>query len=530
MPSVVLSGGHELTAEELIWIDCNYEGDDSDGSYDAPATSFFQAKNLSTPNKSCIFAYKSGTHHEIISDDTKTTSGSYHSYFVNHPRSADSYICCPYFFSTKVIAEAANLTVKLYAISTFNVSASNLYLINMNMEFDIYENAQYPICTNLGGYKTDECLQIKNSYLKFITNGYSFYFAYCNMVSNDFIKNCVLEADGISGWYPNRLAKATDSVFFIRSDSIFSLRDVMAGTLINCYTNVQPAATNAKASLNVDTSLFVNESNYKIETSEGTRDDIGIYAGEYFLLNKKYFFKYQSNEQGSDYGDSYIILNSDGELEFVNPEESFGIAADIPINKELFEALEAFLENEPTLSLQLVAWTAEQGYSNKEIANVLLPLKMIKQKQDIDCLNWQMLTNITVNVNKSAAAELFFFCSIDSGETWIAYQPDTDSWADVDIEDTSAVMELGMSLETFQSLVQERSKYLLSSNTLRFAIGINQGTVNSQVSLTNISLQFKKEGLWQAGIYNTDYTYAYGTDFIEVTLNKAGDYKINYKG
>ena len=150
-------------------------------------------------------------------------------------------------------------------------------------------------------------------------------------------------------------------------------------------------------------------------------------------------------------------------------------------------------------------------------ANVKLPPQTIIQKADVDIQSAEELSNIIVTHTGTAIVKIS--CSIDSGMSWIKY--DGSSWVATEFDD-------GMDIDTIQGLTVEQLDYITQANKVRFAFYIEPQTIDDNIVLQNIKFSMKKEGLWTSCILNTDYTYGRGTDFIEFTAKKAGDYLINY--
>ena len=148
---------------------------------------------------------------------------------------------------------------------------------------------------------------------------------------------------------------------------------------------------------------------------------------------------------------------------------------------------------------------------------VKLPPQTIIQKTDVDIQNAEELSNIIVTHTGTAIVKVS--CSIDSGTTWIKY--DGSEWVTTELAD-------GMDIDTIQGLTMEQLDYLVKANKVRFAFYIEPQNIDDNIVLQNIKFSMKKEGLWTSCILNTDYTYGRGTDFIEFTAKKAGDYLINY--
>lgn len=148
---------------------------------------------------------------------------------------------------------------------------------------------------------------------------------------------------------------------------------------------------------------------------------------------------------------------------------------------------------------------------------VKLQPQTIVQKTDVDIQTAEELSNIVITHSGSAIVRIS--CSIDSGMSWIKY--DGSSWVTTELSE-------GMDIDTIQGLTAEQLDYLVQSNKLRFAFYIAPQTIDDNIVLQNIKFSMKKEGLWTSCILNTDYTYGRGTDFIEFTAKKAGDYLINY--
>lgn len=150
-------------------------------------------------------------------------------------------------------------------------------------------------------------------------------------------------------------------------------------------------------------------------------------------------------------------------------------------------------------------------------AQVKLPPQTIVQKTDVDIQNAEELSNIIVTHTGTATVKVS--CSIDSGTTWIKY--DGSKWVTTELSE-------GMNIDTIQGLTSEQLDYITQANKVRFAFYIEPQNIDDNIVLQNIKFSMKKEGLWTSCILNTDYTYGRGTDFIEFTAKKAGDYLINY--
>lgn len=148
---------------------------------------------------------------------------------------------------------------------------------------------------------------------------------------------------------------------------------------------------------------------------------------------------------------------------------------------------------------------------------VKLPPQTIVQKTDVDIQNAEELSNIIVTHTGTAIVKVS--CSIDSGTTWIKY--DGSKWVATELSE-------GMNIDTIQGLTSEQLDYITQANKVRFAFYIEPQNIDDNIVLQNIKFSMKKEGLWTSCILNTDYTYGRGTDFIEFTAKKAGDYLINY--
>lgn len=150
-------------------------------------------------------------------------------------------------------------------------------------------------------------------------------------------------------------------------------------------------------------------------------------------------------------------------------------------------------------------------------AQVKLPPQIIIQKTDVDIQTAEELSNIIVTHTGTAIVKIS--CSIDSGMSWIKY--DGSSWVTTELSE-------GMDIDTIQGLTVEQLDYITQANKVRFAFYIEPQSIDNNIVLQNIKFSMKKEGLWTSCILNTDYTYGRGTDFIEFTAKKAGDYLINY--
>ena len=148
---------------------------------------------------------------------------------------------------------------------------------------------------------------------------------------------------------------------------------------------------------------------------------------------------------------------------------------------------------------------------------VKLPPQTIVQKTDVDIQNAEELSNIIVTHTGNAIVKVS--CSIDSGMSWLKY--DGSNWVATELSE-------GMGIDTIQGLTSEQLDYITQANKVRFAFYIEPQNIDDNIVLQNIKFSVKKEGLWTSCILNTDYTYGRGTDFIEFTAKKAGDYLINY--
>lgn len=148
---------------------------------------------------------------------------------------------------------------------------------------------------------------------------------------------------------------------------------------------------------------------------------------------------------------------------------------------------------------------------------VKLPPQTIIQKTDVDIQTAEELSNIIITHSGTAIVKIS--CSIDSGMSWIKY--DGQSWVATELSD-------GMDIDTIQGLTTEQLDYITQANKVRFGIYIEPQSIDDNISLQSIKFSMKKEGLWTSCVLNTDYTYGRGTDFIEFTAKKAGDYLINY--
>ena len=152
-------------------------------------------------------------------------------------------------------------------------------------------------------------------------------------------------------------------------------------------------------------------------------------------------------------------------------------------------------------------------------ATVLLQPQTIKQITDIDVTTAEEISNIIVTHTGTAVVKVS--CSIDGGMSWLKYDTQLGLW-------TPTELSGGNTIDEIQGLTAEQASYLVRDNQLRFAFYIEQQSIEDNIEITNIKFSLKKEGLWTSCILNTDYIYGRGTDFIEFTAKKAGDYLINY--
>lgn len=152
-------------------------------------------------------------------------------------------------------------------------------------------------------------------------------------------------------------------------------------------------------------------------------------------------------------------------------------------------------------------------------ATVLLPPQTIKQKTDIDVTTAEEISKIIITHTGTAMVKVS--CSIDGGISWLKYDTQLGLW-------TPTELSSGNTIDEIQGLTAEQASYLVRDNQLRFAFYIEQQSIEDNIEITNIKFSLKKEGLWTSCILNTDYIYGRGTDFIEFTAKKTGDYLINY--
>lgn len=262
--------------------------------------------------------------------------------------------------------------------------------------------------------------------------------------------------------------------------------------------SVKPNLNNSQYKTNTATiNVYNNET--LITTKEYTRDKDTDIVEANIIMPYTYLLKSENNY--------YTIAN--GQLTQVVDTSAGGMTDLSLITPALLQGI-----TQP----KLVVISEDEIPSGVSIsAKVKLPPQTIIQKTDVDIQTAEELSNIIITHSGTAIVKIS--CSIDSGMSWVKY--DGNTWVPTELSD-------GMDIDTIQGLTSEQLDYLVQGNKLRFGIYIEPQSIDDNIVLQNIKFSMKKEGLWTSCILNTDYTYGRGTDFIEFTAKKAGDYLINY--
>ncbi|MGM7682852.1 discoidin domain-containing protein [Cytobacillus sp. Hm23] len=154
---------------------------------------------------------------------------------------------------------------------------------------------------------------------------------------------------------------------------------------------------------------------------------------------------------------------------------------------------------------------------------------VIKSSTDIDLTYVESLNNINVSFSKEEGSIIKVLTSVDSGESWLAYNTTLRNWVGVDIENLSEIKEQGTDVETFNNLTDaEWSVLIEGKDQIRFAYYIEHDSP-SDVTVEGVEAEFNMLGVWKTAVHGTDYDYEYPrNDKLRVILYKNGDFKINY--
>ena len=116
--------------------------------------------------------------------------------------------------------------------------------------------------------------------------------------------------------------------------------------------------------------------------------------------------------------------------------------------------------------------------------------------------------------------------SVDHGLTYKILA--SNIWTTIDINNKDFFYAQGITLQDLNTIPNGKWKELGATN-LRFAFIVHQNASYNNPVLSSIELVADLLGSWRKAIHGTNYDYEYiSPDTCKITINTAGDYKINY--
>ena len=156
------------------------------------------------------------------------------------------------------------------------------------------------------------------------------------------------------------------------------------------------------------------------------------------------------------------------------------------------------------------------GYINKQLVKCNFEMSTVQ----VDVFRSWNLNNLHNSVIIKVAI------SVDHGLTYKMLA--SNIWTNIDINNRELFYAQGILLQDLNTIPNVKWKELGATN-LRFAFIVHQTASFNNPVLTSIDLVADLLGSWRKAIHGTNYDYEYiAPDTCKITINTAGDYKINY--
>lgn len=158
--------------------------------------------------------------------------------------------------------------------------------------------------------------------------------------------------------------------------------------------------------------------------------------------------------------------------------------------------------------------------------NSMVDKAVLKCTYDADLSVLTQISSITVNTPPDGVIVATVF-STDGGNTWYTYN--NGNWETIDITDKANFMVKGVPLQNLGSIPFLDLTAKTGSSMLRLCFCIIENIQTTANVINSISITGSAMSSWKKPVYGTEYSYEYTSPTtLEITLNVAGTYKINY--
>ena len=173
-----------------------------------------------------------------------------------------------------------------------------------------------------------------------------------------------------------------------------------------------------------------------------------------------------------------------------------------------------------------VKFFCSSPYQNKDLTiNGLARTQLIKCNFEISLVQVDVFKSWNLN-NLHPSVTIKAAVSVDHGLTYKILI--SNIWTNIDINNKDLFYAQGIMLQDLNTIPNVKWKELGATN-LRFAFIVHQNANHNNPVLSSIDLVADLLGSWRKAIHGTNYDYEYiAPDTCKITINTAGDYKINY--
>lgn len=202
----------------------------------------------------------------------------------------------------------------------------------------------------------------------------------------------------------------------------------------------------------------------------------------------------------------YLIQDGTEIKRYVEAEAQYSKVGDVPVTAKMFKEFGNDSPNPSRVGIvspepKLLMWCDYANIYDTDPppkvyqSGVLLP-KVIKMVKDETFGEAYILgiTKANVKATCSGDSKLKFILSANGGEVWKAWG--NNAWITVDINNMEDIKVKGMNKEVLEAITEAQWSSLgLSNKKIRFAWYMEQPNTNSKVSVSQIKLDYKTQGV-----------------------------------
>ena len=153
--------------------------------------------------------------------------------------------------------------------------------------------------------------------------------------------------------------------------------------------------------------------------------------------------------------------------------------------------------------------------------------QLVLANSDINLKHAEKIVSFGINTTLQNNGTIKLVVSKDEGNTWYTYN---SGWTEIEATKTN-VANSGITPSGLAGITESQwyNFWTDEDDFMRFGYYINADN-NQDARVDNIELTANMKGTWDKAEHGNDYDYIYSKRNLQVTLNNAGDYKVNYGG